>query len=688
MEFQLFIEGVNVTDDVLNLEGVKLTVGLDNQSRTIQNSITNALTVKGEAFRMIDSLLFTDCESLDKTLQANLRVKMPVCGWVDIPLQVNSRGTQCCPGLCEAKISLTTINEETRCLNDWDTTLFYEQGFDQSQKHPRLPYCVQPPTWAFATMWLLRQIVALVIIPLLIAVNVLYNTVIALCKIVETIVDGLSGLFSSIFNGDDFEYGNTKISDVPLTVSCNQLLLNLHYSNDPINLTVTEAQGICDGTLDCFDTILPKMPTDSNTAQSRLRDFCNYLRARFEIEGVLDVGDNFCPDFNYISPYDILGFFDGFLGGCGKYTVTPLFREIFEYHAERCGMTFKSSFLTDSGSPNYNDSIQCLDNQSGIDCEFINEDVPESNWQDDNWPLMTLTELAEAYACARGAEFRIINNCVYIEEADFFERFEEVVSDIPTNIKNGYTSDICYQLIQEDLCGIDKIMYCKDEKDSQGDRMMPWYRYSVKYSDGSDAYKGECKKEIPFAPARFMCDQLSYVKDKFFDLDALIDYFRMGNLSLFGNQSKAVEGALILEQHVTSKCKIITYEDISDRCNPKVARKYIGSRDVTGFVPGGQKDFYAYNWPNYIDPEFTEQYPDCPELYTRQFYKRNPKAGFKFLMEANKAQLPLTCDLLNALLDKNIYKAIGTHKGIGRADKYTICFKDCIVEAPKLKIKC
>ena len=396
--------------------------------------------------------------------------------------------------------------------------------------------------------------------------------------------------------------------------------------------------------------------------------------------------------------------------GTGSYNVTPRLRDIFEYHAARCGMQFKSSVLSGTRE---NSVLWCMDVGGGLPCDYIDENgivtledgtKLNPNWQDGNQPIMTLCELAEMYACATRSEFRIIGDCIYIEEESHFRQFSGQLYDLTQDDKHN--SEICYQLIDEELCRSKEYAFCKDPNEKQGTKNISRHSEFKNLGEGP-SYKKKCKKDIPFAPAKFGYDWASYKKFGNGDLDAVLDNFADGAFGILGNQGKVSTCDIVISSEQQEKCKIIALDE-----NNEVIKKEIGQRPLgftlprwiwAGFGAAGlpglfssgeltlnffTKTFYHKNWPYYLDCEFSEENQGCNDLWA-DFFSKDLNIEDRDIWETTGAvYIPPTHERVKSLLDKNIYQEITTHKGQGSSEKYCIDFGQCLIIAEDVTIRC
>lgn len=369
-----------------------------------------------------------------------------------------------------------------------------------------------------------------------------------------------------------------------------------------------------------------------------------------------------CPDFQFNPIGDLFELIDGFLTGCGRYVHCPLLREIFEYQAAQCGLTLKSSTLQNLGSPRYDSCIACLDIEQGVSCD---KDV---NWQEGNQPLTTVLELMKMYAQMINGKVRIINGCIYIERKDFFDRFQGELADLNQVGTTSGDEEICYSYDLEELCASDKIEYCEDSEEKEGKKVQRNYRKFKTYVTGTATnLRKKCETVLPFSPSRFMFDEASFERNGFLDFDATQDDFRDGGFSLFGNQAKITDSELLLSGSKMSKCKILALTPGFDRKHATVVRSKIGERKIGPL--SSTKSFYTYNEPWKM------------EALCKDFFNINdPNIGSRPLLQVEGIKIRMTCQAVNQLLDRNIQAALKTHKGVGLADGWTICFEECSID--------
>lgn len=433
-------------------------------------------------------------------------------------------------------------------------------------------------------------------------------------------------------------------------------------------------------------------------------------------------GDDIQDGINDIYPDS----WDRFFTGCGHYTIAPLVRDIFTFHAGNCGLEFKSSIFNNPNNPHYNTALWCQKDEKGFPKE--NEDPNLTDPTSFFPPLVTITELLDDLKKAfPNTDYKIVDGCLYFEDKGFFSRCNNIIENI-VELSKQVKLNPCYTYPNEEICAYTDYSSCRDSRDAEGNRRIK--KYSVIkgfYDDGlrpPDNVKGDCTIESPFAPARFMFDESSHLASGLFgngfifgEFTNMIDRFRAcksTNIGVFPvppNLSNCCQtNALLIENHTVDKCKLIVLEDNFDPCNALPQRIPLADNDGC--------TYYHYNTPMYYgeyiarfeapyipDPSteivITTTYTltDGSEFVDTRTVYRNELGLFDNVCRLNPVtrgdvmamddlEIPIDCDSMTTLLTKKLGNCIETHYGTAFVGTWTINFKSCTATAKNIKVNC
>jgi hypothetical protein len=390
--------------------------------------------------------------------------------------------------------------------------------------------------------------------------------------------------------------------------------------------------------------------------------------------------------------------YDKLITGTGRNAVTPLVREIFDYHCQVNGFVFKSSIFNAPTSPYYNCGIICLQNDRGIDSRDLKSGA---NWQANNEPFETLEEILDFLATTFNADWRIVGNEL------IFEKYTKIWEIAKNNtffsigkldIRNA---DTTYEWDVAKQNATFKADYTRDQHDSQGNGLLNYgYTEVLNWNPQKrETIRGIQRVSIPFSPIRVSFDQVSFdSSNKLFNFEFQMDAFRagaarfdldlLGGLGNIGLNNAPIPNAtrlVIFDSQINSQLKLICFEDISNRRAPRIqgvrfARRIIdNSQSLLPFF------FFDYNIPLYVERGHRS---GLNTLYENFFEVDDPNNGRGNFLIIGEVTFDFSCSALDVLLDRAPLVGIETPFGIGIAEKFTIDFEACRVSAEGIKILC
>lgn len=381
---------------------------------------------------------------------------------------------------------------------------------------------------------------------------------------------------------------------------------------------------------------------------------------------IVTIGSGRC-DLGIAEDINICTFYE-LIGGCGRYTPSPLIREILEFNATAAGLTLRSSIFQSSVYANM--ALFQMQYERGI---------REGDWIEGNAANLTTTQLLDYLSDHMGIDYRIVGTELVVEREDYFDTLVTTLGAV----------EGCFTSSGEDACAYGEFKYADDSTDSQGNRLRSNYDDIIEFNPNGELWmSGSCEIQSRFGRARFMFDQRGF--DRPDDVaggdteplgDNFIDRFRSGRLvvfrqitGLFGCADDRRDRDLILSGNTASALKLLVLEPGFNREDAAVIRREIG-RD-NGLT------FWAYNYPMY----FREDEPDG--LYQNFLFIRNPNNSGRIMYEISQATLPFSCDMVEAIENAQAGYAVSTALGAGIAEEVDIDFGEQKITLKNIKIRC
>ncbi len=367
--------------------------------------------------------------------------------------------------------------------------------------------------------------------------------------------------------------------------------------------------------------------------------------------------------------------FDEFISGTGRYIVSPLIRDIFNYHCGQLNIQFISSIFNSDTSLYSNAALFLNQNTRGARIDS------NQNWISDNNPFDSLEDILNELAILFNAEWKVINDKLYFERWDYFQRNAEILLTVDETLENEYSFDVSR------INATFNASYARDGFDSEGNNSMNYgYTETVNWNPNEKTtIRGVRLVKPQFAPMRGSYDRVTLEDSRRQRTENLIfDEFRAGRGTFagidptggFGIKTRAdkADDIVIIDKDVCSELKVIVLRRGFSRTNAKVIRREILS---------ARRKFYDYNYPMY----FTQDYPENT-LYANFFEIDDPNNGEGNIILLGNTTFDLDCSNLNRLIDNAPLVGIQTRYGVGIADRYTVDVRKCQITADSIKILC
>ena len=302
--------------------------------------------------------------------------------------------------------------------------------------------------------------------------------------------------------------------------------------------------------------------------------------------------------------------------GCGRFHPSGLLREYIENACLKCGLTFQSSILNDSGSIYYDTVLFSAPVEKGRGQNDTNGSLIKGNE-----PLLTLEQLFNEYLNPTfNAKYEIINGALVFERKDFFN-----VGATWLNTGELLTTgrilenQICFNWIDNPRPSFGRFEYSLDAQDYIGNEAKTRFNEIVEFNpSGSPLFAGELTRSLPFAPARFRGDGVN---------QTVMDYFLTfaGGIfnSVFGGQFSDNTNVLLMNQNTAFQLKLLIWDSATGYEFAKVKKDYSttftgGAVIVEGdLIPTNQ----LFNYPYWFKEVRTNN------LYTEYHYIDNPQVN-------------------------------------------------------------
>jgi hypothetical protein len=325
--------------------------------------------------------------------------------------------------------------------------------------------------------------------------------------------------------------------------------------------------------------------------------------------------------------------------GCGRKHPSPLVRSYAENVCGKCGLTFQSQiFNQPSGGPYggkyYNTVYFNAPVKKG------QEYTDNSNWRDENKPLLNGTLYFDQLKEHFNAKWRIINNVLIFERRDWFAT-NNVWIDLTTYDESKIQS-ICYNWSKKQRFSYANLQYSKDAIDWVGNEALDRYNDIVEWNNPySTTQKGERLWMSAFTSSRHRDDGI--------ERDVLSDY---KNAPFFGTLIQQYENVMLMNNGTSFNPKLMIWDPATGYTNSKV--------DPTCCANGvgGVSLNQHYNYPLW----FNEGYSG--NMYDNFWAIENPRNALFPLYEF-KAEIVWDCLTLDGMdIDGGILTAYGYAKEI------------------------
>lgn len=572
MSSRLFIQGIDVTDDIENFDEFEIEVGL-NENKTVTRTLSRTLVATGETFAFLEKQYFKTCNNYNTVLTAVF--KSDVCSGITIPLKITFEGLGYFPDAEKIEFLIKSITEEDIAYAKLESSYWFDNDFPTAFEIPIVYYADQPNYIQWIIIVLISQIK--------IVINAIDTAINAICEVVT------------------LTFGKCKL-----------------------NLSKAIFSGL-----------------------------------------------------------------DTWLAGVGKWITAPLIREILDYQSNKAGIHFSSSLLKDTTSPYYNMGMLHMD--MGIKGSY--KDTSRSSREKvllQNAPLWTVIELLDNLKLVfEGYEYRLIGGVLYFENENFFFA---LANKQVLNLNSSCDESIRYEYKIEGLFAYGEFKFQTDSFDSEGNKMMGFYSQKLDFNNPYSAtQKGKLSRLIPFGPARFMWDPLTYENEGFVEWENMMDNWRDGPETWFQENILTYEGLirtndLILTGNMLSIPKLLVFENNFIRSDAKTIKKEY--RNYKG------KQYWLYNYPLLFketqdrlhDNKFTTGTPGALTSFAET---ANPRLQ-KDILFINSITIDCECTAIDNIIRnfQSIYIQTKKGKGIPENVRIKISENEVEVTYEKVKISC
>lgn len=270
--YNLYINGIDFTSDVVNLDEFTISVGF-NEGNTITKGLSESVIVRGEAFTYLENEFFKTCDSYQKEI--NALFVSDICNGISIPLKITIESMRYDPTNGQIEILLKAITEEDKAYNILNSTFWHEKGFDSAYKIP-IMYFIEQPNY-------IQWVVLLSTLSLRMVFNALDVTIEFLCKIIslggllfkcpEDYTSAIFQLFDNWLMGVG-NWGAAPLVREILEYHCGHT--GIGFSSSIINDPASEYYNMALFSLDTGDHGNPKNTSD-NKRKSVLKNNANLM---------------------------------------------------------------------------------------------------------------------------------------------------------------------------------------------------------------------------------------------------------------------------------------------------------------------------------------------------------------------------------------------------------------------------
>lgn len=336
---------------------------------------------------------------------------------------------------------------------------------------------------------------------------------------------------------------------------------------------------------------------------------------------------------------NFIGLVNQFIIGCGRKHPSPLVRSYINNVCGKCNLTFQSQIFNQaSGGPYsgkyYNTVYMNAPVKKGQD--FTNN----SNWNDENKPLLNGTLYLDQLKEHFNAKWRIVNNVLIFERRDFFS------TGVPWLDLNTYASEkisrVCYSWSKRERYSYGNFQYSKDAIDWVGNEAIDRWNDIVEWnSPYSPTQKGEKLLMSQFTAARHRDDGV--------ERDVLSDY---KNAPFVGSFIQQFDNVMLMNNGTSFNPKLLIWDPNTGFVNSKVDPTCCAA----GFGGVGLNQHYSY--PLWFNGGYSGN------MYDHFWKIENPRdpgfPRFEF-----KAEIIFDCVTLSAMdIDGTINTTYGLAKEI------------------------
>lgn len=564
---RILLDGIDFTENVTEgLTGLELEYGLVDKSYSYSTS--SAITLNKRGYEYIKDKFFSSCT--DIASEIDVAYYNCCCGeWFD--LKAKWEDVEICYSDCSASITVGKESPYKKCYDYLCKTFIGEDGYSDTATLYKLYYHKDNG---------LLQKVLMLLMPFLtviaLALNILYNWILLLCRFLEEIIKVLRFIVS--FGG------LISVPDVPE-----------------------------------------------------------------------------CPDFIKFDAFTCA--LANYVGGSGAFYTTIRLKEVFEYYAKQCGMSFKSSIFD---NPMYANMAIPLSTNLVVQDESVNDPQPV-RWIQESVPTKPIKDLLEDLgANVFNADFIFKDGCLYFEPKSVLDGLrKELISW--EDLEDRLEKSPCFSFCEDAAPAYLNFNYCADSINKQGSIQKRCFEGNVEWNPENSDWKSGSKdiqSKCFSASQRFMFDS-SIERDGWSQCRVALDKFRCGDLwgALFASPALGAVAVLtngltgligtLFDCELRRKCDLIVSDDITgcipllilENGTPKDDAKVI-KRD-TGRVHKGET-VWDYNYPLSMIKQNEDDSFTKGDLY--QFWEScDPNKAGRELYQMTNLEYTLNCEELSMI---------------------------------------
>lgn len=334
------------------------------------------------------------------------------------------------------------------------------------------------------------------------------------------------------------------------------------------------------------------------------------------------------------------GVFGWFLG-CRRLHPSPFVRTYMQNVCDKCGLTFTSSILNDSGSNYYNLAHLYAPTKYGV------LQSSSKDWIPQNAPIYSLWSYAKSLRNVFNAKYTKRDGQFIFERRDYFEGtfifdFRETGGDY-----SKLDGSICFTWTGEKKPAYRSFKYSDDAFDQTGNEAK--HRFNDNTYFLSNPLFGGVKEVAvtDYAPQRYTEDGI----DQRLIFDALVTGSGFPSIS-------TVEDVLLMSSDITSSGKLIEYDTTTSISDARTIKCLLTDFDLGVYDPAWNSDWvvenasytdrWVYNYHMIYDDRANVTYQNLSDFWSIEDSNNTNRKDIEFTLS-----IRLCCDSLALLLFTN-----------------------------------